>query len=126
MNDPKILANQLDHLARLASTATTEFEKAAVYAATRAIVVQFEETEDQWDGYFLEKLTTGAWHINAAVGYDVDNGHDRSHHVSAALGPVSYTHLDVYKRQRWCARPCAALQAWSPHFPATPRVSGSG
>ncbi|KAF1723121.1 hypothetical protein [Pseudoxanthomonas wuyuanensis] len=89
MNDPMILAARLDDLAKLASTATTDFEKAAVYAATRSIVAQFEETEEQLDGYLLEKLTTSALHINAAVGYDIDNGHDRSHHVSAALGQIS-------------------------------------
>jgi hypothetical protein len=89
MNDPTILAARLEDLARLASTAETDFEKAAVYAATRAIVAQFEESEDNTQEYSLEKITAAAWHINAAIGYDIDNGHDRSHHISSAYGQIS-------------------------------------
>ena len=76
MNDSRILAARLEDLAKLASIAETDFEKAAVYAATRAIVAQFEESEDEFDGYLLEKITAAAWHINAAIGYDIDNGQE--------------------------------------------------
>jgi hypothetical protein len=99
MNDPKILAARLDDLAKLASIAETDFEKAAIYAATRAIVAQFDEVEDEFDEYLLEKLTAGAWHINAAIGYDIDNGHDRSHHVSAAYGQISTLKSLLSKRE---------------------------
>ena len=89
MNDSRILAARLEDLAKLASIAETDFEKAAVYAATRAIVAQFEESQDEFDGYLLEKITAAAWHINAAIGYDIDNSQDRSHHISSANGEIN-------------------------------------
>ena len=35
-----------------------------------------------------------------------------------ALGPVSYTHLDVYKRQTWESTPFLAQRAGQPGCPA--------
>ena len=34
--------------------------------------------------------------------------------VSDRVGAVSYTHLDVYKRQRWCRPSCGAIRASKP------------
>lgn len=99
MNDPKVLGARLNDLAKLASIAETDFEKAAIYAATRAIVAQFDEVKDEFDGYLLEKLTAGAWRINAAIGYDIDNGHDCSHHIRAAYGQISILKSLLSKRE---------------------------
>lgn len=89
MNDPVLLAKKLGDLALLAKSAATEFEKASVYAATEAIAAAFSDTEDQVGDYALENVEKARWSICAAVGYDITNGHDKSQHVSWAMGAAS-------------------------------------
>lgn len=86
MNDPLLLAEKLTSLATLAGDATTEFEKAAVFAAAEAIAAAFEKVKQQVGGYAAEKVEEARWHICAAVGYDATNGHDRDQHVVWAIG----------------------------------------
>ena len=47
-------------------------------------------------------------YLNAAAGVA------REKKVLESYVPVSYTHLDVYKRQRWCRRMCVATTATRP------------
>ena len=89
MNDPQRMAVKLEQLAGLVREAETEFEKAAIFAATQAIATAFNEAEDQFDAYALEQVEKARWSICAAIGYDVTNNHDASSHVSWALGAAS-------------------------------------
>lgn len=89
MNDPLLLAKKFDELIVLAREAESGFEKAAVYAAAEALSAAFASAEESFDSYALEKVEQARWHISAAVGYDVTNGHASSQHLSWAMGAVS-------------------------------------
>lgn len=99
MTDPILLAEKLEQLASIARDAKTDFEKAAVFAAASAIAQKFEADEDNFSSYVLENVQKARWGISAAVGYDVTNGHDTTHHVVSALGAAG-TLKDVLKRGR--------------------------
>ena len=43
--------------------------------------------------------------LGVLVGLDDGAGNALLHHLFRSLGPVSYTHLDVYKRQMVCSTP---------------------
>lgn len=94
MNDPVLYAKKFEELIALAREATTGFEKTAVFAAAQALADAFSANEDEFDGYALEKVEQARWHICAAVGYDVTNGHDQQQHISWALDAASSL-LDV-------------------------------
>jgi hypothetical protein len=89
MNDTTLLATKLAELIELAREANTGFEKAAVFAAAKAIQTQFDEEEDSFDSYTLEKMSKSVGHILAIVGYDITNGHDKSQHISWAIGETN-------------------------------------
>ena len=89
MNISLLLATKLEELVKLASEANTGFENAAVYAATNSILVEFKNKEPDFDAYVLEKVRNTCWHIKAAVGYDITNGHSKSEHISFAYGELS-------------------------------------
>lgn len=88
MNDPILLATKLNELVQLASEASTGFEQAAIYSACSSIWKEFEESGEQFDGYIMEKVLGACYHIKAAVGYDVTNGHNKSSHISWAYGEL--------------------------------------
>ena len=88
MNDPRLLAGQLEALLQMAKDAESPYEKAAVYAATTAIDNAFHACPEKFNGYVLEKVSNTCGYINAIVGYDIDNGHDASQHASWAYGEL--------------------------------------
>jgi len=98
MNDPKLAAERLSHLAALAQSASTDFDKAAVFAAVQALAAMFNEQEAAFDGYVLEKVELARWHISAAVGYDISNGHGSDQHISWAIGAIT-TLQDVLEQR---------------------------
>ena len=97
MNDPILVAKKLASLVDLARLADSEFEKATVFAATESLVRKFQDEEDQFDAYALEQVSKIRWGVAAALGYDIDNGHPKDHHIVSALGAAS-TLLDVLNR----------------------------
>lgn len=97
MNNPKLGAEKLVALASMANRASTDFEKAAVFAATEAIAAQFFEDEDRFDSYLLENVEKARWSICAAVGYEVANGHDTRQHLVWALAAATAV-LDEIER----------------------------
>lgn len=97
MNDPALMVSKLDELIGLAREADTGFEKAAVFAAVRAVDSMFRSRDGEFTANFLGKLGQARWHIAAAVGYDITNGHDAEAHISWAMGAVS-TMEDLIKR----------------------------
>lgn len=88
VNDMNLAAKKLGELVGLAGEAESEFEKAAIFAAVTVIVTEFENKEEELDSYLLENLERVRWHTSAALGYDIDNGHDKSQHLSWARGAV--------------------------------------
>ena len=96
MNDPLLYVEKLRELIELASCASNGFERAAVFSASQAISKEFDE--EDFDGYALEKVENVRWHIAAAIGYDVTNGHSSVQHLSWASGAV-ITLEDVLKRK---------------------------
>lgn len=95
MNDWELGAEKLKHLLDLAQSAETDFERAAVFAATAALEKMFDADTDermgdrQLDGYAMEKVGNACWCIRAIVGYDIDNGHDARQLAVFALGDIS-------------------------------------
>ncbi len=89
MNNPILYAKKFEELVELARKAETAFEKAAVFAATQSLAGAFFEEEENFSGYVLEKVELARWHICAAIGYDITNGHDEQKHQSWALGAIN-------------------------------------
>ena len=89
MNDPILMAQKLGSLAKLASAAHSDFEKAAVFAAAETIATAFNSSESNFGGYALENVEKARWHICAMVGYDVTNGLDKALHASAATSAAN-------------------------------------
>jgi len=58
MNDPKLATQRFQDLIDLAAKASTDFEKAAVFAASQALANLFDGDEEDWsyDPYVLEKV----------------------------------------------------------------------
>lgn len=81
----------LDLLARhieLAVKARTDFEKAAVFAATTALVNELQRELGDGGGYASEKLEIVRWRICGLVGYDTDNGQSDTALKADAIGSL--------------------------------------
>lgn len=89
MNSPVFLNKKLKELIMLAKSAENGFEKASVYAASQAIANDFDKNSQHFDSYTMEKIHNTCWHIRAAIGYDITNGHSSSSHITWALGEQS-------------------------------------
>lgn len=95
MNDWQLGAEKLEHLLDLARTAETDFEKAAVFAAAKALESMFDADTDerlgaqQLNTYAMEKVASACWFIMAIVGYDITNGHDADRLAVFAMGDIS-------------------------------------
>ena len=98
MNDLGFSLGLLDAIYKEAKRDDMMFsERAGLYAATCVLYDQFREhiTEERnKDGYAFEKVLKYKWHIGAALGFDIDNGHDKSQHFVWALGDL-HTLRDV-------------------------------
>ena len=85
MNDPQLALKKLGELGRAALQASTETEKAAIFAAVHILISGLEEHIPQCKSEDLERAR---WSISAILGYDIDNGHSREQHCSWALAAV--------------------------------------
>lgn len=90
MADISLLTQRLDELVELATTASSGFEKAAVYGAAKALEREFEVARDagKINFYYWEKTYDAVFHLCAAIGYEEDNGHSASKHHSWARGAI--------------------------------------
>lgn len=88
MNSIPLALDLLEGQISMAYQANTDFEKAAVFAATITLVKDLEAEIGETNPYALENLERARWHTCAIVGYDVDNGHDASMHRSWASSAV--------------------------------------
>jgi len=93
MNDLAFSLSLLDSIYKEARRDDMTFaERAGLYAATSTMYGEFRKyiTEERnKDGYAFEKLGKYKWHIGAALGFDITNGHDKSQHLVWALGDLS-------------------------------------
>lgn len=88
MNSVPLAVTLLERQFTLAREADTEFEKAAVFAATTALF-QYLDSEIGEADYLGEKLEQARWFICAMVGYEIDNGLDVGTIRSGALSALS-------------------------------------
>ncbi len=93
MNDLAFSLDVLESIYKEARRDDMTFaECAGLYAAASAMYDEFREyiiEERNRDGYALEKLLKYKWHIGAALGFDITNGHDKSQHLIWMLGDLS-------------------------------------
>jgi hypothetical protein len=92
MNDAKLTFELLDSIYKEARKGDLSFaERAGLYAALRTIIGDIEEHIDDYmegHGYAHEKAVKVAWHLGAALGFDVTNSLGNDQHLSSALGDI--------------------------------------
>ncbi len=98
MNDWKLALENLDALIKETGTNLPLAGRSGVYAAVRIILTDLTshivaERSDAHGaaiehGYANEQIAKIKWHVGAALGFDVDNGHDASQHRSWAYGAL--------------------------------------
>ena len=93
MNDAALVIRSVERLIKeCGRNDMSEAEKAGLFAGLRVhckdLEIFVEENLDN-DGYAREKLGQLEWHIGAALGFDITNGHPTTQHVSWAYGSLS-------------------------------------
>ena len=75
------------------------------------LAVFYDYSSDQGSVFISDDQYVELWDDPriSAVGLFVAEGQP----VDAVVGAVSYTHLDVYKRQSWSRRPCGCSTGWA-------------
>jgi hypothetical protein len=103
MNDVQFSLNLLDTILKEARRDDMTFaECAGLYAGAKAVCTEFHTYIDErchGGGYAHEKASQFEWHIGAALGFDVTNGHDKSMHIGWAMAAHS-TLSDVLMRDQ--------------------------
>jgi hypothetical protein len=93
MNDVKFSLELLETILKEARRDDMTFaERAGLYAGAKAVCADFHTYIDERcneDGYAHEKASQFEWHIGAALGFDITNGHDKSMHIGWAMGAQS-------------------------------------
>ena len=89
MIDPMLAISKLEQLAWLAATAESDIDKAALYAATMALLNTMKGTEDASMRCIEGPLERARWSICAMLGYDAPGGHDKDTHLVWALGLIT-------------------------------------
>ena len=92
MNDPVLVLDAFDRI--ISETGKPDLsvsDKAGLFAGARTLGVDLEELIDELGGhgYAKEKLGKSLWHIGAALGFDITNGHDVRQHVVWAMGQAN-------------------------------------
>ena len=85
MNDAKLVIKKLEELAHAAISASTEFEKAAVFGAVNVFIGELDADDP---GHLGENIERARWSICAILGYDITNGHSKEQHLSWALSAL--------------------------------------
>ena len=102
MNDQKLTFQIIDQIYQESRRDDLTFsERAAIYSLLRNVAADIDRhIEDHLDGhgYAHEKVGQMVWHIGAVLGFDITNGHDRTMHLSWALGAIG-TLQDVLSKE---------------------------
>lgn len=88
MNDTSLAITKLEELAHAAFRAESEFEKAAVFGAVRALIDDLGTHIEKSLPYLLENVERARWSICAILGYDITNQHSDEQHLSWALAAL--------------------------------------
>ena len=88
MNSIALALDLLDHHIGLAANANTDFERAAVFAATSILVQDLEGELGDGSGYASEKLELVRWNICSLVGYDTRKGQSDATLKADAIGSL--------------------------------------
>ncbi len=94
VEDIKFSVALLDQFLNEAQRSDLTFsERSGMYAGLQHVVKDiddFVKNDGVGDKYYKsEKLHKFAWHVRALLGFDIDNGHSASQHISWALGQMS-------------------------------------
>jgi hypothetical protein len=92
VNDYNIALDNLETIVSEARGARAFVERAALYGAMRALtddLTKFVDEQRNEYGYAHENVGRVRWHLAAALGFDITNNLDESHHRSGALGAIS-------------------------------------
>lgn len=89
MNDPLLVITKLESLARSAMSAESEYEKAAIFGATRSLIADLDAGTEEELPHLGENIERVRWGICAILGYDIANGHDKDQHLSWALAALN-------------------------------------
>jgi hypothetical protein len=85
MNDPQLGLNKFSDLGKAAVQASSEADRAAIFAAVHILTASLDECVPEYLGENIERVR---WSISAILGYDINNGHDQDQHLSWALGAI--------------------------------------
>ena len=88
MNAPFLVISKLEDLIRAAASAESEFEKAAIFAATRTLINDLDSGTEESLPQLGENIERARWSICAILGYDITNGHSKDQHLSWALSAL--------------------------------------
>lgn len=102
MNDVGLVIRSVERLIKeCGRNDMSEAEKAGLYAGLRILCKDLElfvEESLQNDGYAHEKLGQVEWHVGAALGFDITNGHPKTQHISWAYGGLNSFESVVSRR----------------------------
>jgi hypothetical protein len=91
MNDPKLAIAKIEEI--LTKSMEWEFSsRLGAYATIMRLIDELSEhaeTAENIDkGYCSEKIVALKWHVGAIFGFDIDNGHPVSQHLSWAVSAI--------------------------------------
>lgn len=93
MNSPKLAVERLYEIVKDCHRHSELSERAALYSTARFLLddirKHFTPEEGRIDSHMSEKIHNVQWHIAAALGFDIDNGHDDGQHRVWALGQLN-------------------------------------
>jgi hypothetical protein len=91
MNDIKLAFENMDEIIRASTDNLTVSERAGLYAAIHTLSSKLDEyiKEKGLSGYASEKNSKVRFHVSAALGFDINNGHSIEQHRVWAYGDLS-------------------------------------
>lgn len=104
MNDLQLAITVLNETTRQCEPDNPLSERLGLYAGACELLRQMEEhvrRHCHGDGYALEKIGNAKWHIGAALGVDIDNGHPPDQHRAWSLGALGtlQSHLQSFEEE---------------------------
>ena len=98
MNSIPLALDLLERHIALADKASSDFERAAVFAATSTLVQELEGELGDGGGYASEKLELVRWNICSIVGYDTRHGQSDTTLKADAIGSLQILRAELLKQ----------------------------
>jgi hypothetical protein len=93
MNDPALAVRKLKELMKMATAAQTDYEKAAIYAATRWLTADLQAESDQQRLGLGEAILRVRESIGGITGFDI--GEDKSHQSHLTTSAMGFRVLEA-------------------------------